>query len=98
MRRRQTSQPKQLAFTDVRHESTVEGMQPLPDAVRDTCRQFFGVYTTKRGWSPPNRCDSCPLSTPCKRHSAHQPRSIEDLADSRRTFIAESLQLLGGKP
>lgn len=72
---------------------------PFPSLITDVCREFFGTYIAKRStWSPPNRCDSCPIRTPCNAHGGRPARTFEELSTSRATFVREALVIIQPKP
>lgn len=73
-------------------------MTSSPAIVRSACAEYFGRYDAKRRtWSPPNRCDACPIGVPCHAHGGRPARTIEELEESRATFVREALAVLRGR-
>lgn len=70
-------------------------LPPIPVEVAEVCRQWFGAYRSGR-WSPPNRCDSCPLRAPCMAWGIAPAHTQQQIAEARAVFVSASQKLLGG--
>jgi hypothetical protein len=68
----------------------------IPAPITAICRAHFGRYLGGGKWSPPNRCDSCPLRDPCMRKGAAPARTLEELAESRAAFVAAAEAIIAG--
>jgi hypothetical protein len=66
----------------------------LPSEILDVCREQFGTYGGGGRWSPPNRCDSCPLRTPCLANGHAPAHTIEQLEAARATFVAAANEII----
>ena len=64
--------------------------------ITDICRAYFGRYVGAGRWSPPNRCDSCPLREPCMRKGATPARTLEELNEARAAFVAAAEAIIAG--
>lgn len=63
-------------------------------AVRATCAEFFGRYRGGGRWSPPNRCDACPLREPCYARGCAPARDHAQLDAAREVFRAAARRIL----
>jgi hypothetical protein len=58
------------------------------------CRVHYGRYVGGGRWAPANRCDACPLRSPCMASGAAPAPTLEALQASRAQFRAEALAIL----
>lgn len=70
----------------------------LSATITDVCRAYFGRYRGAGRWSPPNRCDKCPLRTPCVEFGRAPARSFAELDEARETFAVAATRLLAEFP
>lgn len=61
---------------------------------RAVCREHFGRYVGGGRWSPPNRCDSCPLRDPCLAKGRAPAATLEQLDEACAAFDAAADLLL----
>lgn len=65
----------------------------MTDAIRATCREFFGVYRAGRQVTP-NRCSYCPLVLPCVDWQRVPGRTFEELEAGRVRFVEQAGMIL----
>lgn len=68
------------------------------ERISAVCSAYFGAYRGAGRWSPPNRCDSCPLRAPCMTRGAAPARTDAELADNRRVFEGAAEAILAVIP
>lgn len=73
-------------------------MKLVTPEIYAVCRSHYGRYVGGGRWSPPNRCDSCPLLEPCLAWSRASGHTLDELVEAHSTFIAESERILAAAP
>lgn len=75
-------------------------LMPIPAHVTATCRAHFGHHATRNGRRQlvDNRCDSCPLRTPCLKWGGASARTVAELEENRAAFVTTAVALLGEVP
>lgn len=68
---------------------------PFAAPIAAVCKEYFGVIQRGGKWSPPNRCDSCPLRTPCLAYGGKQHHNDEERREHRAVFEREAFAVLG---
>lgn len=66
-------------------------------AIGKVCAEHYGAYVGHGKWSPPNRCDSCPLRAPCFKRGATPAHSLDDMAAARDMFHREAADLINAR-
>ena len=72
--------------------------QVMSASITAVCAAYFGTYDASRSrWSPPNRCDACPLRAPCLTWGRAPARIEEELDAARAVFVRDAEALLSTK-
>ncbi|MBA3397149.1 MAG: hypothetical protein H0T89_31260 [Deltaproteobacteria bacterium] len=60
----------------------------LSPLIRSTCRDYFGRHVTRGGKRQlvDNRCNACPLRTPCLAFGGAPARTFGELEEAREVF------------
>lgn len=72
----------------------------LAPHITATCREFFGRVVDRRGKRElvDNRCDKCPLRSPCLTWGGMPARNYEELHKANDWFATEASAVLASLP
>ncbi len=68
----------------------------LSPLIRSTCRDYFGRLVTRGGKRQlvDNRCNACPLRTPCLTFGGSPARTFAELEELHASLERESVRLM----
>lgn len=71
----------------------------LAPIITSTCAEYFGTHKTVRGKTllVGNRCDACPLRSPCLAWGAKPSRTLDELHSNGDEFAAAATEILNAR-
>ena len=64
--------------------------------ITTVCRSYFGTVRNRKLVG--NRCDRCPLRTPCMAFGGAPARTFAELDEARAAFELAAERIAGGQP